>query len=219
MRFHEDNTGTTVVEATILLPFCLIMVISMYYAAIFMCQKANLQANLENTLIYYKNIHSDTYVLADTTIHYNKSDTGTIGAEGSDFEEPTIKNPYRFLTMKFDGNDLNSFFHSMCGKMFFDTGDNIEFTSEAHNYVLYKTISATATQTVKPAISLGMLGVNDTLTISASATVVVTDGDDFIRNTDFVIDVVSDTALGNQISVIIDRTAQFYNNFKTALNI
>lgn len=50
----KSEKGTAIVEATMLLPFCILMVLALYYASIFVCQKANLQANVENALIYYK---------------------------------------------------------------------------------------------------------------------------------------------------------------------
>ena len=53
-KLWKEQDGLAIVEATILLPFCFIMVIAIYYASIFMCQKANLQANLQTALIYYK---------------------------------------------------------------------------------------------------------------------------------------------------------------------
>ena len=46
----NGEKGLAVVEATLLLPFCFLMIFALYYAAIFLCQKANLQANLENAL-------------------------------------------------------------------------------------------------------------------------------------------------------------------------
>lgn len=219
MKFHNNNSGLAIVEATILLPFCILMVIALYYAAIFMCQKANLQANLENALMYYKNVESDTFVQAYPQMQYSNDNAGTYDGDGSNYGPTRIEDPYRFFFMKFDEASLNSFFHSMCGNMFFSTGDNVNFTAEAKNYILYKTISATATQTVKPAISLSTLGIKDTFEISVSGTVVVTDTDEFIRNTDFVIDIISDTKLGKKVNEIMKKTADFYQKFKNTLGI
>ena len=74
----------------------------------------------------------------------------------------------------------------MCGYMFFDTGSNVKLTTSTKNYVVYKEVKATATQTVKPAISLSVIGVPDSMKISCTSTVVISNADDFIRNTDFV---------------------------------
>lgn len=217
-KLREDEKGVAVVEATLLLPFCIIMIIALYYAAIFLCQKANLQANLENSLIYYKNVESDTYVMASSTMAYN-SEGGTVSAEGSSYGPTSYLFPYRFLTMKFSEADFKSFFHSMCGYMFFDTGENVEITTKETNYVVYKEITATATQTVKPAISLEMVGMPNEMVISATGTVVVSDTEDFIQNTDFVIDIVEDTSLGKAAGELVDKAVEFYNKFKEKFNI
>ena len=103
--------------------------------------------------------------------------------------------------------------------MFFDNGENVQISADSKNYIVYKTITATATQNVKPAISLKMVGGSDTITISATATAVVTNSDDFIRNTDFVVDVVSKTKLGQKASELIDKAWDFYGRFKEKFNI
>lgn len=215
---YQSEKGLAVIEATILLPFCIIMVLALYYASIFMCQKANLQANLENALIYYKNVESDTYVTAEAQMNYSNN-AGTVGAVGGGYENPTKLFPYRFFGMKFNEKSFESFFRSMCGNMFFDSGDTVEFEAKKTNYVVYKTIKARAEQTVKPAISLSMLGINDTMTISVTGEVIITDGEDFIRNVDFIIDIVEDTKLGKKASEMVDKAVGLYNKFKDKFNI
>lgn len=221
-KWIKNEKGLAVVEATLLLPFCFIMIIALYYAAIFMCQRANLQANVQNALIYYKNTDSDNFVTASPDMAYEKTE-GTISAVGSSYQAPeddySKSSPYRFLSFKFSEDDFPSFFRSMVGYMFFDKGENVQISADSKNYIVYKTITATVTQNVKPAISLKMVGGSDTITISATATAVVTNSDDFIRNTDFVVDVVSKTKLGQKASELIDKAWDFYGKFKEKFNI
>jgi hypothetical protein len=217
-KLHIEEKGLAIVEATLLLPFCMIMVIALYYVAIFMCQKANLQANLQNALIYYKNVESDTYVEASENMAYTTSN-GTVSAVGGSYGETEYLFPYRFFGMKFQENRFVVFFRSMCGYMFFDTGSNVDVTAHVMNYVVYKEITATATQTVKPAISLSMVGAPDEMIISCTSSVVISDADDFIRNTDFVIDVVEDTKIGEVASSLVDKAVEFYNKFKETFHV
>lgn len=217
-KSHENEKGNAIVEAAMLMPFCIIMVVALYYAAIFMCQKANLQANLQNTLIYYKNVESDTYVEASDRMAYVTA-SGSVSAVGSSYGEVQYLFPYRFIGMKFDDAKFESFFHSMCGNMFFDTGENVKVIASKRNYIIYKTITATAEQTVKPAISLEMVGVPSQMVISAEETVVVSDGDAFIRNTDFVVDIVKDTSLGQKAGELVDKAVGFYNGFKEKFKV
>ncbi|MBD5552394.1 MAG: hypothetical protein HDQ96_14690 [Lachnospiraceae bacterium] len=216
--FISESGAAEIVEATILLPFCMIMVLALYYASIFMCQKANLQANVQNALIYYKNVDSDTFVEASGNMSYG-GNSGTVGATGSRYGSPAYKFPYRFFFMNFEKSKFESFFRSMCGHMFFDDGSNVELTVESKNYVVYKTITAKATQTVKPMISLKMVGVPDSMTISVTGKVVITNGDDMIRNTDFVIDVVKQTAIGEKATELLDKVSGYYNSFKEKFGV
>lgn len=214
----NENGEAVIVEATLVLPFCIIMVIALYYAAIFLCQKANLQANVENSLIYYKNTVTDTYVQASDNMAYASS-KGTVSAVGSSMRNVTYEQPYRFLGMKFDKAKFASFFHSMAGYMFFDDGTNIEITSSVKNYVIYKEITATAKQTVQPAIKLSVVGGSDSLDIVCTSSVVISDGDEFIRNTDFAIDLVKETKVGEMAGQMVDKVAGFYNKFKEKFGI
>ncbi|MCD7836228.1 MAG: hypothetical protein LUG83_06210 [Lachnospiraceae bacterium] len=211
---HKNEDGFAIVEATILLPFCMIIVIALYYAAIFMCQKANLQANLQNTLIYYKNTYSDSYV----TVPYT-TDENTIAIWESSYSTPEYLFPYRLFFMKLDSGEFENFFRDMCGYMFFDDGSNIEVIVYKKNYVIYKSVSATAKQSVKPAISLEMIGIDGNMVIEASGTVVVSDGDEFIRDVDFAIDIIEDTKLGELAQNAVGKVTEFYNSFKDKFNI
>lgn len=217
-KLYKEEKGLAVVEATILLPFCMIMVIALYYAAIFMCQKANMQANLQNALLYYKNVESDTYVEASANMAYTAAD-GTISAVGGSYREPQYLFPYRFFGMKFKESSFTSFFRTMCGYMFFDTGSNIDLKAKASNYVIYKELTATAVQTVKPAVSLSMAGVPDSMVISCTASAAVSDSDDFIRNTDFAVDIVEDTKIGEAAGKLVDKAVEFYNKFKETFHV
>ncbi len=217
-NLRKNESGLAVVEATILLPFCMIMVIAVYYAAIFLCQKANLQANLQNALVYYKNVESDSFVTAQSNMCYT-NESGTVGATGGSYQVSTALFPYRFFGMKFNRSGFESFFRSMCGNMFFDTGDNVQLSADSTNFIVYKTITATAKQTVKPAINLSMVGASNSMEITATGKVVVTDGDDFIRNVDFIIDIVKNTKLGRKAMEYVDKAAELYGKFKSSFHL
>lgn len=216
--FRKNEKGMAIVEAAIILPFCILMVLSVYYAAIFMCQRANLQANLQNTLLYYKNQYSDNWVEPSTGMAYTVSDN-EVGGAGDSYKVDGTLFPYRFFGMAFSESEFTKFFRSMSGFMFFDDGSNIEVTADKDNFIIYKTISATATQKVKPAVDLSMVGFPSELTIKASGQVVVTDGDEFIRNIDFISDLIAKTKFGDMISSVVDKVTELYNNLKTKFGI
>ena len=216
--FRENEKGLAIVEAAIILPFCILMVLSVYYAAIFMCQRANLQANLQNTLVYYKNADSDNWVEPATGMAYTLADKEVSGG-GDSYNVDGSLFPYRFFGMNFDESNFKKFFRSMSGFMFFDDGTNIELSVKHTNWVIYKSIEATATQTVKPAVDLSMVGFPSELTIKASGEVVITNGDDFIRNIDFIYDIVAKSKLGDMISSLVEKASNLYDSLKGRFNL
>lgn len=224
-QFNNDEKGTAIVEATILLPFCIVIIIALFYAAIFLCQKANLQANLQNTLIYYKNTYSDNYIDTQDTIHYSK-EGNTYSGEGSRFGEIKYLFPYRAfieLFQKFDSSKFESFFRQMSGFMFFDDGSNITISpidgnSYLKNYLIYKTISAKATQVLTPAISLEMIGLDSTIKIEVSGTVVISDGDEMIREIDLAVDLLEDTKAGEAAAKAVAKVSELYTKFKNTFD-
>ncbi len=218
-KFHKDESGLAIVEATILLPVCILMIMAVYYASIFMCQKANIQANLQNALVYYKNTGSDTFIEANANMAYVRDENRLTTAGGSAYGTPSEKFPYRLILFSIDEDNFRSFFRSMAGVMFFDSGENIEITADSTNFVIYKSIKATATQTVRPAISFAMIGLPDAITIEVTGEVVVTDGDEFIRNIDLAVDLLSDTKLGEMAKNIGSKASELYSKFKTTFKL
>ncbi|MDE6925577.1 MAG: hypothetical protein K2O97_04085 [Acetatifactor sp.] len=215
-RFGKSEQGTAMVEATLMLPFCMIMIVGVLYAALYLCQKANIQSDLETALLYYKAAESDTYVEAKTQMEY---DGNGLEAVGSNYGTVRYLNPYRFFFMKFKEGDYRSFFRSICGHMFFDTGDNVSITAQRHNYVFYKTIEATATQTVKPPVNLSWVGGPEKMIIEVTGEIVINDGDDFIRNVDFAIDMLADTEMGRFVQGIGQKAKDIYDKFKEVLHV
>lgn len=57
------------------------------------------------------------------------------------------------------------------------------------------------------------------MVIEASGTVVVSDGDEFIRDVDFAIDIIEDTKLGELAQNAVGKVTEFYNSFKDKFNI
>ena len=51
------------------------------------------------------------------------------------------------------------------------------------------------------------------MTISVTGKAVVNDADELIRNVDFVVDIVSETKLGQQISSLAQKVSDAYEKF------
>ncbi len=213
----SDEEGHVIVEATFVLPVAILMVLALFYVAIFLCQRANLQANLNNSVLYYKNIQSDTFIGQPTSDATYVRSEGSTQITGSQFNVSGSRFPYRKLFMDKDVNDTSrfaDFFKTMTGTMFFDKGDNITVEYETTNWIIYKKIKATARQTVIPAISFKMLGIDNEMTITASASAVISDGDGFVQNVDFVADLIYGK-FKKQIDTIKNTVGKVFNKINS----
>lgn len=221
--YMQKEQGHTIVEATIIYPVTILVFFVLLYAALFVCQRANLQANLEDALIYYKNADSDTYVTAGRELSFS-TDGNIIAAAGNTYEEPQKLDPYRSIFRSVgigsvNSGNFSSFFRSAYRHMFFDDGSNITVTIKEQNFLIYKRLTATAEQTVRPAVNIAFVGASNSLTISSTATVVVVDGDSMIRDIDFAKGLVSDTRFGKAASKAVGKAVDFYNKLKEKLGI
>lgn len=222
MKKHNlrNERGLVVVEATIILPIAILSVILLLYLSLFLFQKANLQACLETSLVYYKNTLTDTYVTKNSELEYTITENGTM-ASGNSYSATEPLNPYRGLLG--DGHHMGdkeafeAYFHSVSGKMLFD--DDLKLTIDYSNYVILKQLKVTATQTVKAPIDFSILGVDNQYEISAAARVNVIDHDDMIRNVDYAIDIIEDTKLGELAKNFAAKFSNAYAKMKEVLKV
>lgn len=213
--------GGIEVEAVFIMPIAILSTFLLLYLSLFMFQRANLQAGLETALIYYKNSVTDAYITQNDTLSYVKTETSSV-ASGNSYEASAPLNPYRgiFALNYEDDQETNEaftkYFHSVAGNMLFD---DVELNVIFKNYVLFKQVTVTATQTVEAPISFEVLGLKNQYEISATARVNLVDHDDMIRNVDFAIDFVEDTKLGQMIEEFGAKLVDYYGKFKEMLEV
>lgn len=216
----KSECGLVVVEATIILPIAILSVILLLYLSLFLFQRANLQACLETTLVYYKNTLTDTYVTKNSSLEYVQSGNSTM-ANGNSYRIDGPLNPYRGLLG--DGHSIgdegafSEYFHSVAGNMIFD--DNLSLTIDYSNYVILKQLKVTATQTVKAPIDFSLIGVDNEYVISAAARVSVIDHEDMIRNVDYAIDLIEDTKLGEFARNFASKFSEAYGKMRDKLGL
>ena len=217
---QRKECGLVVVEATIILPIAILSVILLLYLSLFLFQRANLQACLETSLVYYKNTVTDTYVTKNSELEYTLTGNDTM-ASGNSYSATEPLNPYRGLFG--DGHHLEDeeaftdYFRSVAGNMLFD--DDLSLTIDYSNYVILKQLKVTATQTVEAPIDFSILGVDNEYEISAAARVNVVDHDDMIRNVDYAIDIIEDTKLGEIARNFAAKFTEAYGKMKEILKV
>ena len=229
-KILKSQKGYAIVEATVIYPITIMTFFVLLYLSLFLCQRANLQANLEDALIYYKNVGSDSYVSVDSKMGFTDEEV-TVSAKGNSYHVNGKLNPYRKLGnalvkgfqeavgIQTGESDFTKFFRSSSGHMFFDDGSNVSITYNEDDFVIYKRITATATQTVNAPINLAMVGGKNAMVISAQASVVVVDGDDMIRDIDFAGHLIDNSVVGEKIREVTGKITEFYGKLKEKLGI
>ncbi len=220
MKLHRKkmDRGSVEVEAIIILPVAILSAVMLLYLSLFLFQRALLQASLETTLVYYKNMVTDTYVIKNEGVSYTRRDESYIGA-GNSYSAVRPLSPYRGLFG--DGNRLNSqedfekYFRSAAGGMLFHQG--LALTIDYSNYVFLKQFEVTAVQDVAFPIDLSILGIGREIKISATARVAVVDHDSTVRNLDYAVDLLEDTRLGELARNLASKISGAYGKMKEVL--
>lgn len=217
---YKREHGYIEVEVTIILPLAILSVLLLLYLSLFMFQRANLQACLETSLVYYKNAVTDTYVSKDDTLQYVENEDSRMG-EGNSYSAEEPLSPYR--GMFGDGSHLNcqedfeQYFRSVAGAMLFD--EDLTLTISYHNYAFLKQFEVTAAQKMHLPIDFSPLGVGEDYMIYAAARVAVVDHDSTIRDVDYAIDLLEDTKLGEMARNLASKVSETYGKIKKKLGI
>ena len=101
--------------------------------------------------------------------------------------------------------------------MFFAKTGTVTAHIEPKNYIIFKTMTATATQTIVPSINMSMFGFGREMVIKSECKVVINNPDNFIRDTDFIIDIIMQSPFGDKIEGFISHVGEIYGKFKNAL--
>lgn len=196
-KFLKDQRGAfLIVEAAIIYPIMLVMIMSLLFISMMMAMKANMQSALEISLMYYRNELTDTYTdLTDELAKNNASNTNFttltqpvswsniyVNAVSEIFAKPDHD---KFEKMFFNNYKFLNFSSGEKGSTFNSSGIEVNIESGA-NFIIYRELSATAKQTVTLPFINGFFGIDNKLVISSSARIVVSDGVSVMRITDVV---------------------------------
>lgn len=214
----EKERGAVEVEVTVILPIAILSVAMLLYLSLFLFQRANLQACLETSIVYYKNEVTDTYVTKDSEVGYEKTGDSYMGA-GNSYSVTGPLDPY---TGTFgDKGELKNedafeeYFVSVAGRMLFS--ENLSLAIDYSNYVFLKQFEVTASQEVSFPLDLTVLGIDKDYKITATARVAVVDHDSTIRNVDYAIDLLEDTKLGEMAKGLAEKIGKAYDKLKEFL--
>ena len=219
-RVKGKEEGAVEVEATVILPLAVLSIVFLLYLSLFLFQRANLQAALETSIIYYRNSVTDPYVTRNSAVVYSAAEGNAVGA-GNSYEASRPLNPYRGMFGD-SGNlgsqsDFEKYFHSVTGNMLFN--DDLSLTITYHNGLIADEFEVTAVQKVVFPMDLSLIGVGKEYEITATARVAAVDHDALIRDADYAIDLVEDSRIGEYAKSIAAKVSEAYGKFKSILGV
>lgn len=213
--FWKDTRGDAVVEATILFPIIFMIFAGLMLLAMYLPTRALLQRATQYTATALATERSDTWLRCDpaTGKYYwlnDKKDLGTVygtvfGAlKGNNRDEAAAADQ---LVRKIESEGLVKV-----------TAD-LEVEYGVLNYIVYKEIIVTATKTIKMPVDLSFVGLQNEIPITVSSTAVVQNGDEFVRNIDLAVDLVSDLSEKYGLDKTFGKVGEFLNKFYDLLGI
>lgn len=214
---NKKEQGDVVVEATIILPIAILCIVFLLYTSVFICQKALLQSALETSVVYFKNTLTDNYVLQNDTLTYTIGE-GSVVAQGNSYSADQPLNPYgKFFVgeKKLSNREFKKYFYSIAKNLLYK--ENLTLNIDYSNYILFKEIRVTAEQILEFPIDLSAIGISGDVNLSAAVRVAVVDHDELIRNTDYAIDILEDTEVGEVAGKIASKVGEVYNKMRSCL--
>jgi len=178
----KDTAGDAVVEATILFPIMIMIFAALVLLAIYLPAQAVLQRATQYAATAIATENSDTWLFFDESriAYYHETDKNK------------LKNVYAEL---FTGsNDIQSKGETIVidieKRGISSKAGQLSVDSYLVNRIVYKEIVVTATREFPMPVDLSFVGFPETISVTATSTAVVLDGDEFVRN----IDIASDFA-------------------------
>ena len=183
--FFEDTRGNAVVEATILFPIIMMIFAGLVLLAIYLPTRMTLQHTTQYAATALATEQSDTWLDFDTgsmkyQVFQNKTDLPNVYAAFlASFFMSDTEDDAETIVRKLEGKSITS--HS----------GNLIVECEVENYLVYKEIKVTATRTIPMPIDLSFVMFPKEIPITVSSTAAVLNGDEFVRNMDLAVELMS----------------------------
>ena len=213
--FWKDTRGDAVVEATILFPIIFMIFAGLMLLAMYLPTRALLQRATQYAATALATERSDTWLRCDpeTGEYYwleNKDDLGTVYS--------TV-----FGALKGNNRDEALAAEQLVEKMESEglvrVSADLKVQYGVLNYIVYKEIIVTATKTITMPVDLSFVGLQNEIPITVSSTAVVQNGDEFVRNIDLAVDLVSDLSEKYGLDKTFGKVGEFLNKFNKLLGI
>jgi len=211
-RFINDESGDAVVEATILFPIMTMIFAALVLIAVYLPSQAVLQ-------------HSTQY--AATALAAEMSDTWLFFSEDSmsyyrETNKDKLNNVYAALLTSVGGIDtdkgeaITSYIES---RSLSSKAGELTVSCHVASRLIYNEIIVEASREYPILVNLSLIGFPRTITVSASSTAVVQNGDEFVRNMDMTTDFANYIfeKFGLKDNAMIEAIGEYGNKVKSLL--
>ncbi len=218
-----------IVEAAIIYPIMLVMIMTLLFISMMLTMKANMQSALETSLMYYRTELTDSYIaFADEKDYHAGGKNGLRNAQYTAESDPpsAYSNIYtktfgrltgqaeegRFREIFFDNYRFLNFSSGESGGALNSEGITVTLDSTA-NFVIYRELNAKAVQKIHLPLINGMFGIDNSITLKADAKIVVSDSVSVMRITDVVDYVVIKTGFDKKLDDVFRKNIQKFLDF------
>lgn len=208
-KIFKDNRGVLIVEASIVFPIMLFVILTMLYMGNVYYQQAKL-----NSIVDTAAIKGAAYCADPMLDDIEK--TGRVPQTYNDIQ------PYRYL---FGVSDIESKMKKYVTEQYNDAGDgffgsmapiSVTCDTKFNNSVVMYSFTVEATYDIK--VPLRFMGTEapTIVSLSAKATAPVNDNGEFINNLDMALDYYESSGMSKKISDTADKIKDFFSKFGKA---
>ena len=223
---RDDQGAATIVEYAIVLPICLFIILFIFMVGFFLHQASVLEAAAERGILIAQKIYTDPN--ADNVIDFESTTSGkTVGyrQKGTTINTSNFSSdPYRYWNNGYSSSSIKAAVESKVKNVI--TSSQLLISSRylskpkvTYNGVsglLFKKASVEVTQTFSlfPGLTK-MFGLEPTITLRGYASMRIDSQTEFIRNVDFICDMLDRFKVGQyikQIQVVFSKISDFFTN-------
>jgi len=198
-----DTAGDAVVEATILFPIMIMIFAALVLLAIYLPARAVLQRATQYAATVLATEISDTWIFFDegSMTYYRENDIRRLDNVYVDLFSGSgdVYSKAEAIVIEIESRSISS------------RSGHLSVESEIINRILYKEAVVTATREFPMPVDLSFIGFPVTISLTATSTAVVQDGDEFLRSMDMAGDFVDFIADRYNLSSVMDAISSFGN--------
>lgn len=227
-NFKSDETGAAqIIEAAIIYPVVFMILFYLIYMGLYILQCVTVESYAQKiALMAAREVAHPGYIdeidsnAIDASVDYSGNEIHL----SNDPKSIGVSSAYRYFAPKnliskekqdYLKNQLENLIKT--SSIIGNSDGDIKVTINFKNYVVVQQVEVTATQKLASFPVLKFFGMNDGLTVSSTAVASVNDSDEFIRNVDFINDIIE--TIGKKLGIDINNIKDKIQNVKDKMGL